>query len=162
MLARQSHLLTARLSSLLAAYFEANPALFPTYLLSGTYLPEDSGSSVSQDGKRDTPTSSQEEATQMEVDDEDLTKTNNEAKPRITGLKEEEAYPLKNQTILRRAMLLVGGKNMLEGMLSVIRHKAASLTFFGSSEKSQLLIPNTVSVQLYSLSSSSIGVRNTI
>ena len=113
---------------MLVRYFKANPETFPTYLLTGTYLPIKSRSSTpvpASDEKVEAPSTPTPTSTQMDVDEttpkavknevDDTMIDPDEIKPEITKLKsaKDDPYPVDSEDVERKGMLLVGGKDTL-------------------------------------------------
>ncbi|KAG7562476.1 hypothetical protein FFLO_02055 [Filobasidium floriforme] len=139
--------------NMLVRYLKANPTTFPTYILTGTYLPTRSRSSTpvpTSDEKIETPSTPTPTSTPMDVDEttpkavkgerDGPTIDPDEIKPEITKLKsrKDDPYPVHCEDVERKGMLLVGGKETLESKL-------------------ELFVPSTIKVQIYSLSPSQIS-----
>lgn len=163
---------------MLARYLKANPTTFPTYLLTGTYLPTKSRSSTpvpASDEKVETPSTPTPTSTPMDVDEttpkavkgerDGPTIDPDEIKPEITKLKsrKDDPYPVHCEDVERKGMLLVGGKETLESEYDLKESASRNGFSYFTSEphetgKLELFVSNTIKVQIYSLSSSQISV----
>jgi hypothetical protein len=118
--------------SILARYLKANPSSFPTYLLTGIYVvPSDRETTPTQKSKPETPSTPTPKDEQMDVDETTPKAVKSESyvegidpaetKPEITKLKsrQDDPYPVKDEQVQRRGMLLVGGNELLRGQYPI-------------------------------------------
>lgn len=124
---------------MLVRYLKANPETFPTFLVTGTYLPTRSCSSTpvpASTEKEEPPSTPTPTSTQMDVDETTpKAKTNAikgepngkdidpaEIQPEITRLKagKDDPYPVHSEDVEQRGMLLVGGKETLQSKSGVL------------------------------------------
>jgi hypothetical protein len=127
--------------SLMYRHSRENANLFPTYLMTGTYLPSITSLELTQTQtatQQDTVDSSaepsasadsmqiddtQETVSGLEDEDNDKTPTKaqlllDESKPEIGMKSGAEGWPLRDEHIVTRGLLLVGGQEEMEGMSS--------------------------------------------
>jgi hypothetical protein len=165
-------------NSMLVRYLKANPTTFPTYILTGTYLPTRSRSSTplpTSDEKIETPSTPTPTSTPMDVDEttpkavkgerDGPTIDPDEIKPEITKLKsrKDDPYPVHCEDVERKGMLLLGGKETLESEYDLKESASRNGFSYFTSElpetgKLELFAPSTIKVQIYSLSPSQISV----
>lgn len=115
-------------------HYRENANLFPTYLMTGRYLPTIKSIPLTQTQTAtqfDTGASKTEEAgtgDKMDVDstpEDDLDKTPTKARQ---GMNESNAgigndgWPLQDEHIVTKGMLLVGGREEMEGEFADRRH----------------------------------------
>jgi len=116
--------------SILARYLQANPSSFPTYLLTGSHLDiNDREDTPTQDSesKLESPSTPTPKVDQMDVDESTPKAVKSESngmavdpaeiKPEITGLKSkrDDPYPVQDEKVQKRGMMLVGGNELLQG-----------------------------------------------
>ncbi|KAJ9107567.1 hypothetical protein QFC21_001026 [Naganishia friedmannii] len=123
--------------NLMHRHFQENPNLFPTYLMTGTYLPSIKSLELTQTQTAtqhlaaSTPAEPSASADSMQIDntqesapgmdDDDGKKPTkaqqllDESKPEIGMKGGAEGWPLRDEDIVTRGLLLVGGREEMEG-----------------------------------------------
>ncbi|KAJ9110562.1 hypothetical protein QFC20_002891 [Naganishia adeliensis] len=126
--------------NLMAQHLRENENLFPTYLMTGRYLPSIKFLNLTQtQSATQAATSTKQDAgDKMEVDatpEDDLDKTPTKARKSQDddNAVKEDGWPLKEEQIVAKGMLLVGGREEMEA-------------------KRSLFVADTLHVQIHSLS----------
>jgi hypothetical protein len=116
--------------SILARYLQANPSSFPTYILTGSYLEindRESTPTQESENKPETPSTPTPKDEQMDIDEttpkavrsesKGMANDPAEIKPEITKLKSkrDDPYPVQDEKVQKRGMMLVGGNELLQG-----------------------------------------------
>jgi hypothetical protein len=150
----------------MAQHFRENENLFPTYLMTGRYLPSIRSLNLTQtQTATQAATGTVPDSDKMEVDptpEDDLDKTPTKAKSRDEAeAVKEDGWPLKEEQIVTKGMLLVGGREEMEGGSFETFRTFGEDTDFAvlyPSAKRRLFVADTLHVQIHSLSAFRITV----
>ncbi|KAI5455315.1 hypothetical protein NCC49_000129 [Naganishia albida] len=123
--------------NLMAQHCRENENLFPTYLMTGRYLPSIRSLNLTQtQTATQAATGTAPDNDKMEVDptpERDLDKTPTKAKGQDADAVKADGLPMKEEQIVTKGMLLVGGREEMEA-------------------KRSLFVADTLHVQIHSLS----------
>lgn len=104
----------------MAQHFRENENLFPTYLMTGRYLPSiKSLHLIKTQSATQAAAGTEQDGDKMDVDatpEDDLDKTPTKARESQDDAVREDGWPLKEENIVAKGMLLVGGRQEMEGM----------------------------------------------